>query len=100
MLREGAGKSLATCLKTEFRLVSHICDRSPDFVEGIRALLIDKDGKPKWTHSSARQVKKQKLAHPQGGPQRLSDLRIAGDHGLLEYHESAGKGASMESLMF
>ena len=55
-LREGAGKSLATCLKTEYRAVAHLIDDHSDFDEGIRALLIDKDGKPKWQHASLKQV--------------------------------------------
>lgn len=43
----GKKMSLRECLKTEFRLaINHIIDS--DLKEGCRALLIDKDFKPKW----------------------------------------------------
>ena len=55
-LREGRGKSLASCLRMEFRMVSRIVDGPSDFEEGIRALLIDKDGKPAWQPPSPEKV--------------------------------------------
>ena len=55
-LQEGAGKTLAESLRMEFRQVHHcICGRT-DFVEGIRALLIDKTGNPKWDPPTIEQV--------------------------------------------
>jgi len=30
--------------------------RHPDFVEGIRAMVVDKDFKPKWQHESVAEV--------------------------------------------
>lgn len=58
-LREGAGKSLATCLRTEFRMVCRVIDGPSDFQEGVRALLIEKGGKPTWRYSSLSQVKEE-----------------------------------------
>ena len=55
-VREGAGKSLADCLKMEFRMVHHCCTGRTDFVEGVSALLIDKRGQAKWDPASIEQV--------------------------------------------
>ena len=44
----GISMSLADCLRLEYRLVSNIIDNPQEFDEGIRALLIDKDNKPRW----------------------------------------------------
>ncbi len=55
-LREGAGRSLAECLPMEFRMVHQCVTGKSDFVEGVRALLIDKTGKPQWDPSSIEQV--------------------------------------------
>lgn len=46
-LRFGATLEFEDCQKLEYRMVSRIIAR-PDFAEGIRALLIDKDKQPKW----------------------------------------------------
>lgn len=34
-------------MKVEYRVAAHICQRH-DFIEGVRALIIDKDNSPKW----------------------------------------------------
>lgn len=46
-LQLGKTMTLRECLQMEFRLAAHCCIDS-DFKEGVRALLIDKDQKPKW----------------------------------------------------
>ncbi len=55
-LRAGAGRSLAECLQMEFRMVHQCVMGKSDFVEGVRALLIDKTGKPAWDPPQLEQV--------------------------------------------
>ena len=43
----GASLSFEEAMKVEFRIVSRIC-RAVDFYEGVRAVIIDKDNKPRW----------------------------------------------------
>ena len=43
------------CLKMEYRLSGALASRS-DFVEGVRAAIIDKDKSPKWSHASFKSV--------------------------------------------
>ena len=47
-MRRGKSMSLAECFAMEWALAANIA-RSPDFFEGIRALLIDKDKSPNWS---------------------------------------------------
>ena len=47
ILRAGARRTLVQCLKAELALVLRVT-RHPDFAEGVRAMLIDKDRAPKW----------------------------------------------------
>ena len=47
ILREGADRALGQCLEAEFDLVMRVT-RHPDFAEGVRAMVIDKDRSPKW----------------------------------------------------
>ena len=47
LLRAAAGRSLRECLVLEFE-GSMYAARHPDFIEGARAVLVDKDRKPRW----------------------------------------------------
>jgi enoyl-CoA hydratase len=46
-LREAKTLSLRDCLKMEYRIAARAVP-APDFREGVRAAIIDKDGKPVW----------------------------------------------------
>lgn len=56
-MHEGKGATLAECLKMDFRLITRFCRGPSDFVEGVRALLIDKCGKPHWDPSTIDQAR-------------------------------------------
>lgn len=47
LLRRGAALDLAGCLAMELSLTRTVT-RHPDFAEGVRAVLVDKDNAPKW----------------------------------------------------
>jgi enoyl-CoA hydratase len=47
ILRDGAGRELAACLAAELALTRH-ATLHPDFAEGVRAMVVDKDRAPKW----------------------------------------------------
>ena len=56
LLRAGArSASLAECLTREFGVGLQIL-RNPDFYEGVRAAVIDKDRNPKWSPASLAEV--------------------------------------------
>ena len=46
-VRRGKTMDFPTCMRTEFRIVSRII-RGHDFYEGVRAVIVDKDTKPRW----------------------------------------------------
>jgi enoyl-CoA hydratase len=46
-LRAGAHRDLEACLAAELALVTRII-RLPDFAEGVRAMVVDKDRAPRW----------------------------------------------------
>ena len=48
--------SLAKVLQTDFRLLHHMCHISHDFVEGIRAKLIEKDNNARWKPATVHEV--------------------------------------------
>lgn len=50
-LRRAPSLSLADCFRLEMTVGTH-CATKPDFPEGVRALLIDKDGAPQWRHAA------------------------------------------------
>jgi enoyl-CoA hydratase/carnithine racemase len=54
-LRRGKALALAECFRMELGLV-HGCFEQGDFLEGIRALLIDKDNRPRWNPPDLSEV--------------------------------------------
>jgi enoyl-CoA hydratase/carnithine racemase len=50
-LRRSPALSLADCFRLEMVIATH-CATHQDFAEGVRALIIDKDNKPKWQFAS------------------------------------------------
>ena len=47
-IRAGAGLAFEDCMALEYRL-ARFCMTQPDFYEGVRAVIIDKDNAPQWT---------------------------------------------------
>ena len=54
-LRVGAGMEIEAALMLEFRIIQHLLAES-DFYEGVRAVLVDKDKRPRWRFSSLEEV--------------------------------------------
>jgi enoyl-CoA hydratase/carnithine racemase len=54
-INEGGALSLDECMTMEFRIVNRML-RGREFYEGIRAAVIDKDGKPRWEKKSIFEV--------------------------------------------
>ena len=54
-LQVGVGMDIEAALALEYRMTQH-CMAGHDFFEGIRALLVDKDQKPRWQHASLGDV--------------------------------------------
>ncbi|KAF0674782.1 enoyl-CoA hydratase/isomerase family protein [Profundibacterium mesophilum] len=59
--RSGAAPGLVQALELEFRATYRLLETG-DFVEGIRAMIIDKDRKPNWRHADAAQVSGEEVA--------------------------------------
>ncbi|KAG6434514.1 hypothetical protein SASPL_106151 [Salvia splendens] len=57
-IREGRLQGIGECLLPEFRMVCHVMlgEVSKDFVEGCRAILLDKDRNPKWSPSKLEAI--------------------------------------------
>ncbi|CAF1598257.1 unnamed protein product [Didymodactylos carnosus] len=61
-LKRGKSLDFKECLKMEYRIVLHIM-KEHDFYEGVRAVLVDKDNKPRWkpatlAETSEKQIQK------------------------------------------
>ena len=54
-VRRGKVWDFATCMRTEFRIVSRIIE-GHDFYEGVRAVIVDKDNRPRWRPESLAAV--------------------------------------------
>jgi enoyl-CoA hydratase len=51
----GAFTDFADNMRNEFRIACHVI-RRPDFVEGVRAVIFDKDNTPKWDPATPQEV--------------------------------------------
>jgi len=60
-LKHAKGLSLGDCFRQELSM-SVQCGRFGEFKEGVRALLIDKDGKPNWKFTDLNSVSQEHLA--------------------------------------
>lgn len=62
VLNQGADKAdFVAEMHAEYQVVTNMV-RQPDFSEGVRALLIDKDKTPKWQHSALAEVSADEVA--------------------------------------
>jgi enoyl-CoA hydratase len=55
------GVTVEAALALEYRMTQHVM-AGHDFFEGIRAVLVDKDQKPRWQHASLAVVSEQEVA--------------------------------------
>ena len=55
LMRLGAASTLDQCLRTELALTRHAV-RHPDFAEGVRAMVVDKDRNPRWSPARIEDV--------------------------------------------
>jgi enoyl-CoA hydratase/carnithine racemase len=80
----GKSMSLAACFRMELGMVEQ-CFEQGDFMEGVRALIVDKDNAPRWTPSSLTEVTSEHVdaffrerwrgnAHPLAAIERASFL--------------------------
>lgn len=59
-LKRGKTMTLPECLKMEFRMACRVLE-SKDFYEGVRAVLIEKTGKPQWNPAKLEDVTEQMI---------------------------------------
>ena len=61
IVRAGAGRTLEQCQAAELALTRQVTIH-PDFLEGVRAMVIDKDRNPSWTPSTIEAVNRAALS--------------------------------------
>ena len=61
IVRRGATHTLRDCLAMELSFTRHVTAH-PDFAEGVRAMVVDKDRKPHWNPARIEDVPKAAIA--------------------------------------
>lgn len=59
-MRQGAGKNCAECFQMEYRMATRMME-NPDFFEGVRSVIVDKDRAPKWQKTDAAHVTREEV---------------------------------------
>src|SRR5205085_8070962 len=71
LIKDARRMSFEDCLRTEWAIVSRLHEAT-DFAESVRALIIDKDNRPRWNPSRLSEVGDQAIARsfapPAGAP--------------------------------
>jgi 3-hydroxyisobutyryl-CoA hydrolase len=84
-MRLGRNWSIAETFQREHQIAAKFMAH-PDFTEGVRALLIDKDGQPKWRPASLEDVKPEdKIADPFFAVEGEDRMRLLNDVDYKEY---------------
>jgi len=73
-VRGGKTWDFETCMRMEFRIVSRIV-HGHDFYEGVRAVIVDKDNKPRWRPATLADVKEADVER-HFAPLRSSELLL------------------------
>ncbi len=76
--KRGAGLEFNDCMRMEYRMAS-VFARGHDLYEGIRAVVIDKDQRPKWRPASLAEVGDGEVARYFETPPHDGDLVLPGD---------------------
>ena len=74
-VRRGKAWDFATCMCAEFRIVSRLI-HGHDFYEGVRAVIVDKDNKPRWQPAELAEVSEAEV-ECHFAPLRAEELVIA-----------------------
>lgn len=61
-MRQGAVKNCAECFQMEYRIATRMME-NPDFFEGVRSVIVDKDRSPKWAKKDVAHVTREEVLH-------------------------------------
>ncbi|KAK9913136.1 hypothetical protein M0R45_036960 [Rubus argutus] len=83
--REGRTQGVGECLVRDYRMACHVLQGkiSKDAAEGVRALLIEKDGNPKWDPSKLELITDQMVEHYFGKLDDIEELKIPARPNIL-----------------